>query len=155
MTSWHHLETRFGSERPRKLLALDDEAMAGPVHLIACHRGATESQSLKHLGFPDATVVSTRSWVYVADEVQKIQIVFLANCRDETTTNLALQGFFEWLAEVQEEMRLSARAAARSRIVRAIAREAAVQPQVFASALKKSKRVQISHTQSNKPNPPK
>ncbi|HEX4707686.1 MAG TPA: hypothetical protein VH229_08130 [Candidatus Udaeobacter sp.] len=114
MTSWRHLEKRFGSERPRKLLALDDEAMAVPVHLIACHRGATESQSLKHLGFPDATVVSTRSWVYVADEVQKIQIVFLANCRDETTTNLAIPGFFEWLAQVQEEMRLSARAAARS-----------------------------------------
>ena len=109
MSLWGHLEQRFGTERPRKLLALDDEAMAGPVHLIACHRGATESQSLKHLGFPDATVVSTRSWVYVADEVQKIQIVFLANCRDETTTNLALQGFFEWLAQVQEAGRLSER----------------------------------------------
>src|SRR5258708_35042191 len=117
MSFWGHLEQRFRTDRPRKLLALDDEAMAGPVHLIACHRGATESQSLNHLGFPDATVVSTRSWVYVADEVQEIQIVFLANCRDETTTNLALQGFFEWLAQVQEEMRLSARAAARSRIV--------------------------------------
>jgi hypothetical protein len=49
---WGHLEQRFGTERPRKLLTLDDEAMAGPVHLIACHRRATESQSLKHLGFP-------------------------------------------------------------------------------------------------------
>ena len=110
MSLWGHLEQRFGTERPRKLLALDNEAMAGPVHLIACHRGATESQSLKHLGFPDATVVSTRSWVYVADEVQEIQIVFLANCRDET---------------------------------------------VPAPALKKSKRIQISQTQSNKHHFPK
>ena len=155
MSLWGHLEQRSRTERPRKLLALDDETMAGLVHLIACHRGATESQSLKHLGFPHATVATTRSWVYVADEVQKVQIAFLANCRDETTSNLAIQGFFEWLAQVQEEMRLSARAAARSRIVRAIAREATDQPQVPAPALKKSKRVQISHTQSNKPNPPK
>lgn len=113
--------------------------MPGPVHLIACHRGATESQSLKHLGFPDATAASTHSWVYVADKVQRIQIPFLANCRDETTTNLAL----------------SARAAARSRIVRAIARAEAVQPQVPAPALKKSKRIQISQIQSNKHHLPK
>lgn len=87
--------------------------------------------------------------------LQRIQIPFLANCRDETTTNLALQGFFEWLAQVQEEMRLSARAEARGRIMRAIAREAAVQPQVPAPALKKSKRIQISQIQSNKHHLPK
>jgi predicted acylesterase/phospholipase RssA len=83
-------------------------------------------RALKHLGFPDATVVSRRSWVYVADEVQKIQIVFLANCRDETTTHLAPRGFLEWLAQVQEDVRLSERAEARGRIVRGIARQAAV-----------------------------
>ena len=51
----------------RDHLALTDAAVAGPVHLIACHRGVTEMQSLKHLGFPDATVVATRSSVYVAE----------------------------------------------------------------------------------------
>jgi hypothetical protein len=30
----------------------------GPVHLIACHKGATEAQARTMLGFPDATVVS-------------------------------------------------------------------------------------------------
>jgi len=30
----------------------------GPVHLIGCNRGATESQALQLLGFPDATVVT-------------------------------------------------------------------------------------------------
>ncbi len=139
----------------RDHLLLTDATVAGPVHLIACHRSVTETQALKHLGFPDATVVSTRSWVYVADEVQKIQIIFLANCRDETTTDLALQGFFEWLAQVQEAARLSARARARGRIVRVIASEASAQPLVPAPALKPAKRVPSPPTRSNKPNPSK
>ncbi len=137
----------------RDHLALPDDAVAGPVHLIACHRGATETQSLKHLGFSDATVVSTRSWVYVADEVQKIQIVFLANCRDETTTSLALQGFLEWLDQVQEDVRLSRRAEARGRIVRAIAREAAVRPKAPTPTPGKSARARSSRTPSSKPKP--
>jgi hypothetical protein len=137
----------------RDHLALTDDAMAGPVHLIACHRGVTETQSLNHLGFPDATVVSTRSWVYVADEVQKIQIIFLANCRDQTTTNLALQGFFEWLAQVQEAGRLSDRAQARGRIVRAIAREAFPRSQVPSPALKPARRRPSLPTRSNKRTP--
>lgn len=97
----------------------------GPVHLVACHRGVTESQSLKQLGFPDATVVSTPFGVYVADEIQKVQLVFLANCRDETTTRHALQRLFDWLAQSGEDVLLSRRAAARTRIVQTIAEEAA------------------------------
>lgn len=98
--------------------------VAGPVHLVACHRRVSESQSLKQLGFPDATVVAAPFGVYVADEVQKIQLIFLADCRDETTTRHAVQRLFEWLAQTGEDALLSQRAEARKRIVQAIAHEA-------------------------------
>jgi hypothetical protein len=48
----------------------------GPVHVIACHRAITEAQASRQLGFPDATIVSSPFGVYVADNVQKIQIIF-------------------------------------------------------------------------------
>ena len=39
----------------------------GPVHVIACHKTATEAQAIRLLGFPDATVVSAPFGVFVAD----------------------------------------------------------------------------------------
>src|SRR5260370_6175423 len=43
----------------------------GPMHIVACYKGATETQALKMLGFPDATVVPGRFGLHVADSVQK------------------------------------------------------------------------------------
>lgn len=95
----------------------------GPLHLIACHRGATETQARTLLGFPDAIVVSDLFGIYVADEVQKVQFAFLANCRDDTQTRHALQRFLEWLEQSTEVQRLAVRAQSRANIVRAIAAE--------------------------------
>ena len=97
----------------------------GPLHLIACHKSATESQALKLLGFPDATVVTAPFGVFVADPVQKVQFAFLTNCRDETNTRHGFQRFFEWLTQTGEDELVAKRAGARARIVRAIAKEAA------------------------------
>lgn len=96
---------------------------AGPVHLIACHRTATESQAIALLGFPDATVVSGSFGIYVADDVQKVQFVFLKNCRDESNLRHAQQRFFEWLEQTGEADLLAKRATSRLRIVKAIANE--------------------------------
>lgn len=95
----------------------------GPVHIIACHKGATEIQAKKLLGFPDATVVNAPFGVFVADNIQKVQFVFIVNCRDETTTRYGVQRFFEWLEQNGEDMLLAARALARTRIIKAIAKE--------------------------------
>jgi hypothetical protein len=97
----------------------------GPVHIIACHKNATETQALKLLGFSDATVVTAPFGVFVADPVQKVQFAFVTNCRDETTTRHGLQRFFEWLKQTGEDGLLADRAARRARIVRAIAKEVA------------------------------
>ena len=68
-----------------------DASIQGPVHLIACQKGVTETQALRQLGFPDAIVVSASFGVYVADDVQKIQMAFIANCRDKTNTENNVQ----------------------------------------------------------------
>jgi hypothetical protein len=95
----------------------------GPVHLIACHKTVTEAQALRLLGFPDATIVSAPFGVYVADDVQKIQVVLLANCRDETTTRHTTQRFFEWLEQTGEAKRMALRAKSRTKIIEVIAKE--------------------------------
>lgn len=97
----------------------------GPVHLIACQKGVTESQALRQLGFPDAVVVSAPFGIYLADDVQKIQMVFIANCRDETTTRHQVQRFLQWLDEQDEDRLLAQRAHSRRRIADLIAKEQA------------------------------
>lgn len=95
----------------------------GPLHIIACHKTATESQAAKLLGFPDATLVTAPFGVFVADPIQKVQFAFITNCRDETNTRHGLQRFMEWLGQTKEDVLLAQRAQSRARIVRAIAKE--------------------------------
>ena len=98
-------------------------AAGGPLHFVACHRTVSETQATNLLGFPDATVISSPFGVYVADKVQKMQFVFLANCRDPSQTRLAVQRFWEWSEQAGESQYLADRAMARARIVSAIANE--------------------------------
>jgi hypothetical protein len=99
------------------------ETVLGPVHLIACQKGVTERQASTLLGFPDATLVTPSFGVYVADNIQKIQLVLLANCRDESSTRYAAQRFFDWLRHTGEARYFRSRAAGRRTIVLAIAEQ--------------------------------
>lgn len=95
----------------------------GPIHVIACHKTATEGQASKLLGFPDATFVTGPFGVFVADPIQKVQLALINNCRDEATTRHGLQRFLEWSAQTGEDALIASRAKARTRIVAAIAKE--------------------------------
>lgn len=95
----------------------------GPLHIVACYKGATESQALKMLGFPDATVVPGKFGLHVADSVQKIQIVLLKNCESPTATRHALTTWLAWLQRSDEDIEVAKRAAGRKRIIEAIANE--------------------------------
>ena len=99
------------------------DSAGGPIHFVACHRTVTETQATNLLGFPDATVISSPFGVYVADNVQKMQYVFLAKCRGPDQTRLAVQRFWNWSEESGESQYLAERALARARIVMAIAQE--------------------------------
>jgi hypothetical protein len=95
----------------------------GPLHLVACYKSVTESQALKMLGFPDATVVPGRFGLHVADSVQKIQMVLLKNCQSPGATTHAISTWREWLIRAGEDVEVAKRAAARKRIIAAIANE--------------------------------
>jgi hypothetical protein len=97
--------------------------LGGPLHLIACAGGVTESQAIRQLGYPDATIVASDFGVYIADPVQKQQLVFLSNCRDDTTTADRVETFRDWLVRTSEDTNLEARARSRSKLVRLLAAE--------------------------------
>lgn len=88
----------------------------GPVHVIACQKRVTDVQAVRQLGFPDAIVIAHPFGVYVADDVQKIQMAFIANCRDETTTREGVQAFLNWLDDHGEIEYLVQRAKDRRKI---------------------------------------
>lgn len=100
-----------------------DKKSGGPLHIIACHKAITESQAIKLLGFPDATFVTAPFGVFVADPIQKVQLAFIANCRDASSTRHGLQRFFTWIAQTGEEQLIAQRGQARARILRAISAE--------------------------------
>jgi hypothetical protein len=106
---------------------LEDGAV-GPVHVIACQAGVTESQAVRQLGFPDATIVPTDFGVYVADEVQKVQMLFLSNCISSSAVDNAVQNMLVWLTRSAEGDALVKRAEARQQIVALIAQLAGDQP---------------------------
>jgi hypothetical protein len=118
--------------------ALERHKAPGVVHLIACHRGVTETQATRMLGTPEAMSVASDFGVYAADHVQKIQIVFLAQCGDETATALAVRRFREWLVQSGEEPRLVERAASRGRILKAIAGE---QAEMITGSMQKPRKI--------------
>src|ERR1035437_5664414 len=104
---------------------LSDELIkleGGPVHLITCHKSVTESQAIRMLGFPDATIVSGPFGVYVVDPVQSIQLVLICQCRNETTTRHSIQQFLDWLNESEQSLELVKYAKKRKAVVAALAK---------------------------------
>jgi hypothetical protein len=99
---------------------LDKQNAIGPIHLIGCHKSITESQARKILGFPNAMLVKAPFGIYVADNVQMIQLIFLQDCRNETETTHVLQRFLDWLERGGEIDYLYERAEKRKKIIKAI-----------------------------------
>lgn len=97
--------------------------VAGPVHIIGCSKSVTEAQAIALLGFPDATIVPGTFGVYVADNVQKIQMCLVTNCRDASSTAHGVQRMFEWLDRSGESEHLLRRAKSRRNIVNAFVAE--------------------------------
>ena len=95
----------------------------GPLHIIGCHKTATENQARKVLGFSDAIIIAAPFGIYVADEIQKIQFVFIVGCYDASSTKHGIQRFFNWLEQSNEKVSVVNRATSRANILQAIARE--------------------------------
>jgi hypothetical protein len=97
---------------------------AGPVHFILVAGGVSEAQAARQLGSPDATIVPTDFGVYVADEVQKVQMIFVARCIDASAIYGGVQTVLTWLVASEEANRLLTRASVRARIVALLAEHA-------------------------------
>ena len=131
----HGVPSSFGIAEARDLVGrpfltdyLSSAAQAGsgvvgPLHVIACHKGCTESQVISFLGHPDLFIVQPPFGFFVADRTSFVQAFFLANCRDETATSLAMQSLFEWVEQSREEGRIIQRGRSRAAILRSIAVE--------------------------------
>jgi hypothetical protein len=100
------------------------DRVLGPIHFIGCNKRVSESQAVNLLGQPDLTLINAPFGIYAADVVYCIQVVFLSDCRDQSSTRHALQRFFDWLEQSGESALLLEQAAKRMRIVNAIAKEA-------------------------------
>ena len=109
--------------RDHEILSKMPGDTVGPVHLIGCHKSVTENQAVTLLGFPDATILTPEFGIYVADDINKIQLVLLANCRDESTTRNAVKSFQAWLGSIGEAELLARRARGRKAIVSTIAEQ--------------------------------
>jgi len=133
----HGVPAGFGVAEARDLVGrphlLDHESpvatnrskLGGPLHFIACHKTATESQVISFMGHPDLFLVQTPFGFFVADRHNFVQAFFLTNCRDPTATSLSLQRMFDWLEKSGETGPLTKRARSRAAILRATAREIA------------------------------
>lgn len=92
----------------------------GPVHVIGVHKGVTEQQAINTLGQPDAVIVEGPFGVYIADKIQNIQMIFLANCRDSASTRHNVQKFIDWIDESGESDSFFTRAERRIQILNII-----------------------------------
>ena len=101
----------------------EDKNIIGPIHIIGCNKSVTETQTRNILGFPDATILKDSFGIYVADNIQKIQMVFIEKCSDSHSIRHGFQDFSDWLIRTSEVDNLLQRAKSRKNIITAIAKE--------------------------------
>ncbi len=89
----------------------------GPIHIIAVHKNITETQAKKYLGHPDIMLVDAPFGFYVADRINHIQVLILANCRDRTSTRERVQRCWDWIDQSGEAPEIVTRAAKRAEII--------------------------------------
>jgi hypothetical protein len=107
----------------RSLVATGDGDLAGPVHVIACHKSCTESQIFSFMGHPDVYIVQAPFGFFAADLASFAQTFFLTNCRDRNDTLIALERMFDWIAEADEQSAIVDRARSRQRILKTVRAE--------------------------------
>jgi len=104
-------------------ILLKNDNIIGPVHIIGCHKSVSETQTRNILGLPDATILKDSFGIYVADNIQKIQMVFIEKCADSHSIRYRFQDFSDWLVRTSELENLVQRAKSRKNIITVIAEE--------------------------------
>jgi hypothetical protein len=105
------------------LAAEDGGDLAGPIHVIACHKSCTESQIFSFMGHPDVYIVQAPFGFFAADLSSFAQTFFLTDCRDRSDTSWGIKEMFDWIAKAGEQTAVVARAQSRQRILQAVRAE--------------------------------
>lgn len=113
----------FLQDFKKSAILQNDDNIIGPIHIIGCHKSVTEIQTRNILGFPDATILKDSFGIYVADNIQKIQMVFIEKCSDSHSIRYGFQDFLDWIMRTSEVKNLVDRAKSRKNIITAIAVE--------------------------------
>lgn len=92
----------------------------GPMHVIACYRGISETAARKLYGVEDAAYIPLDSGILVRDQKLKVQMLLIAKCQDTTSTRSALQTCFEWMERSGQVPVIAQFAKDRSTIVRVV-----------------------------------
>lgn len=109
--------------KDHEIVSQFESRIHGPIHIIGVHKGATEQNAISILGHPDAVVVQGAYGVYIADKIQNIQMVFLAQCRDSASTRHNVQKFIDWLQESGEASSFFLRAERRRQLLDVIVKQ--------------------------------
>ena len=102
---------------------LDGQGAIGPLHVVPVPARATQSQARALIGSADVMIVPLPDGVWVADAVNRAQVLVIGGCADEGSTGLAIENAFGWLHRSGEVERLVQRARRRTEILRVMAED--------------------------------
>ncbi len=106
-----------------ELLVNMAENVTGPLHIVLCFKTITESQIRANIGHPDIQIVRAPFGYFVAENTYKIQLAFICNCKDNSTTTNGLARMVDWIEQSEESELIAKRAKSRKNILLAIAKE--------------------------------
>lgn len=92
----------------------------GPLHFIAVYGNATEIQVKNLIGYPDVSVIKDEFGIYVWEQNNHIQIIFLTDCKTQNAINSKFLLFSNWASSSGELDKIKTRAKARLHILKAI-----------------------------------
>jgi len=101
---------------------LPTKDLQGPLHIVACYRGISESAARKLYGVDDAAYIPLDSGILIRDQKLKVQMLLIAKCSDTASTRGALQECFDWLERSGQAPVIAQYARDRATIVRAVQR---------------------------------
>lgn len=101
-------------------IKISESEKTGPLHFIAVYGNATEIQVKNLIGYPDVSVIKDEFGIYVWEQNNHIQMVFLTDCKTQSAISSKFILFNNWASSSGEIDKIKTRAKARLHILQAI-----------------------------------
>ncbi|MCX6306001.1 MAG: hypothetical protein NT040_13650 [Bacteroidetes bacterium] len=99
---------------------LNPEELMGPIHFVGVVGNATEIQVKNLIGYPDISVIKGDYGVYVWEQNNHIQMVFLTECISPEAVRTKFLLFDTWCQSTKELENIEKRGRARLHVLKAI-----------------------------------